>query len=145
MAESLTLIEKLRALGYRAEDLLQGEYARFLFYGAAIIVWAVVGIANALGYTRFGVTLSLNDALIDATAAGAVLTELIRRGVYSKNTVQAVALDAAINAAEAEHAAHTQTEVGATAALPIAESAAADAVAAVGVDADLPTIDPDQG
>jgi hypothetical protein len=75
------MFDKLRVLADRARDLLQGEPARFIFYGAAIVVWIVLAIANRLGVTTFGPTISLGDALTQATLAGAFLTELIRRYV----------------------------------------------------------------
>jgi hypothetical protein len=75
----------------KATSLLQGEPARFIFYGAALVVWAVVGIANLAGIVRFGPSISLTDALTDATLAGAALTEMVRRFVYSPNTVIAIA------------------------------------------------------
>lgn len=71
----------MNAIIVRAEALLQGEPLRFIVYGAAIVVWLVVGIAHALGLSRFPVDLSLNDALLDATAAAALLTEIGRRYV----------------------------------------------------------------
>lgn len=86
-------MQSITELANRITTLLTGEPARFIFYGAAIVIWAVLGIANALGFTRLGPTIDLNDALTQATLAGALITELIRRYVYSPNTVNAVAVD----------------------------------------------------
>lgn len=89
-----SLIARIYALADRVQDALTGEPARFIFYGAAITVWAVVAITNALGINRFGPNISLTDALTQATLAGAFLTELIRRYVYSPNTVVDGTMDA---------------------------------------------------
>lgn len=83
----------MSAILARVTDLLQGEPLRAISYGAAIVVWLVVGIASQLGVVRFGPAITLQDALTDATAASAVLvgiTETIRRYVYSPNTVKAI-------------------------------------------------------
>lgn len=74
----------------RARALLQGETLRAIVYGAAIVVWIVVGLSNALGFTRFGANISVTDALTQATAASVLLTELARRFVYSPATVAAI-------------------------------------------------------
>jgi hypothetical protein len=78
----------VNALLVRAKALLQGEPLRAIVYGAAVVVWVVVGIANATGITHFGPTISLDDALVDATAAAAALTEISRRFVFSPATVE---------------------------------------------------------
>lgn len=88
-----SLIARIYALADRVQDALTGEPARFIFYGAAITVWAVVAITNALGINRFGPNISLTDALTQATLAGAFLTELIRRYVYSPNSAAEVAAE----------------------------------------------------
>lgn len=87
-------MQSITELANKVTNLLSGEPARFIFYGAAIVIWAVLGIANALGFTRLGPTIDLNDALTQATLAGALITELIRRYVYSPNSVNAAAVDA---------------------------------------------------
>jgi hypothetical protein len=72
----------MNALIVRITALLQGEPLRFIVYGAAIVVWLVVAVANQLGIVHFGPAISLPDALIDASAASAfliVLTERIRK------------------------------------------------------------------
>jgi hypothetical protein len=79
------------ALIARAEDALQGEPARFISYGAALVVWGVVLAAHALGYSTFAPGLSLDDALLDATAAQVFLTEVVRHFVFSPATVAAAA------------------------------------------------------
>jgi len=66
----------MTALLARITALLQGEPLRFIVYGAAIVVWLVVAIANQLGIAHFGPAVSLTDALIDATAASAFLVGL---------------------------------------------------------------------
>jgi hypothetical protein len=71
----------VRGIVVQAEAALEGEPLRFICYGAALVVWLVVIAAHAIGATQLGPTLSLNDALIDATAAAALLTELCRRYV----------------------------------------------------------------
>jgi hypothetical protein len=80
----------MTALIAKAEALLQGEPLRAIVYGAAVVVWVVVGLANASGVVRLGPTISLDDALVDATAAAALLTEIGRRFVYSPATVDAI-------------------------------------------------------
>ena len=65
----------------KAEGYLQGEPLRFIVYGAAAVVWVVVGVANQLGFAQLGPSLSLTDSMIDATAAAAILTELVHRYV----------------------------------------------------------------
>jgi hypothetical protein len=71
----------MSAIAARVEALLQGEPLRFIVYGSAIVVWIVVGLANALGLTRLGPPLSLDSALVYATGAAAFLTEMCRRFV----------------------------------------------------------------
>lgn len=87
------MVDRIIALARRIEAALTGEPARFIFYGAAIVVWAVLGIANAAGITQLGPRVDLTDALTQATLAGAFVTELIRRYVYSPNTVNEIAVD----------------------------------------------------
>lgn len=77
------------AIAARAEALLQGNPLRFIVYGAAIVVWIVVGIVNALRPGYFPV-VSLSDALPLATAAAVALTEACRMFVYSPATVNAM-------------------------------------------------------
>jgi hypothetical protein len=83
-----TLITKVR-------DLLQGEPLRAIVYGAGVVIWLTISIANALGVTRFGPEISVEDALTQATAASVLLTEIARRFTYSTNTVERVAAQAA--------------------------------------------------
>ena len=87
-------MQTITELANRITAALSGEPARFIFYGAAIVIWAVVAISNALGFNQFGPNISLTDSLTQATLAGALITELIRRSVYSPNTVNTVAVDA---------------------------------------------------
>lgn len=96
----MEIIEKIKDLGFRVETLLTGEPARFIYYGAAIVVWLVILVANAVGFTKLGPNISLTDALVQATLAGAALTELIRRYVYSPNTTADIAVDAYLRGAE---------------------------------------------
>lgn len=77
----------MNALIVRVEALLQGETLRAIVYGAAVVIWVVVGIAHASGFTQLGPTISLNDAMVDATVAAAALTEISRRFVFSPATV----------------------------------------------------------
>ena len=71
----------MNAIIARATALLQGEPLRFIVYGAAIVVWLVVGIANAIGFSHFGPSISLTDSMTEATIAAAFLTEIGRRYV----------------------------------------------------------------
>jgi hypothetical protein len=71
----------LSAILTRARALLAGEPLRAIIYGAAVVVWLVVGAANALGFTALGPTISVDDALTVATTAAVLLTELARRYV----------------------------------------------------------------
>jgi len=71
----------MNAILSRLSALIQGEPLRGIVYGAAVMVWIVVGVANAVGFTRFGPNLNIADALTQATAASVLLTELARRYV----------------------------------------------------------------
>lgn len=93
-------MDKIKALIALAQGLLQGEPLRAIVYGSAVIVWVTVGVANALGYTHFGPRLSLDDALVSATAAAAVLTEISRRFVFSPATVAVIEAGAPVNAVD---------------------------------------------
>lgn len=89
-----TISERIAALLDQARVLLQGEPARLIGYGAAVVVVLVVAIANALGFTRFGANIDLGTALgLTTLAIGSLvgLIETIRRYVYSPNTVQRIA------------------------------------------------------
>lgn len=77
----------MSALVARIRALLQGEPLRAIVYGAAVVIWLVVGIANATGFTQLGPHISLDDAMVAATGAAAGLTEVSRRFVYSPATV----------------------------------------------------------
>ena len=79
----------------KVRDLLQGEPLRAIVYGAAVVVWLVLGVANALGVTRLGPEVGIEDALTQATAASVLLTEISRRFTYSPNTVERIAAQAA--------------------------------------------------
>lgn len=79
----------MTALLEKARGLLQGEPLRAIVYGAAVVVWLVTRIAQALHIGNFQV-VNLDDALLVATAAATALTELVRRYVYSPATVAAI-------------------------------------------------------
>jgi hypothetical protein len=89
----------LSAVLDKADSLLKGEATRFIAYGGAVLLVGLVAGLNALGVTRFGAGISLTDALVGTTAAIGTLVgfvESIRHFVYSQNTVQAIAVQAAI-------------------------------------------------
>jgi len=86
---------QIQALLAKVRDLLSGEPLRAIVYGAAVVIWLVTSIANALGITRFGPEISVESALTQATAASVLLTEIARRFTYSPNTVERVAAQAA--------------------------------------------------
>lgn len=67
------------------KGLLAREPARFVSYGSAAAVWAVVQLAGLLG-----VLVPDNVLLAVGTIATFVLTEAIRRLVYSPATVAAI-------------------------------------------------------
>jgi hypothetical protein len=79
----------IQAILARVRDTLTGEPLRAIVYGAAVVVWLVTHIAVAMGYGAFR-AISIDEALIVATAAAATLTEICRRYVYSPNTVAAI-------------------------------------------------------
>jgi hypothetical protein len=92
-------MEKIKDILAKADAALTGEAARFIGYGSAIVLVALVALLNAFGVTHFGTGISLTDALIGTTAAIATLTgvvEAIRKNVYSQNTVQVIATNAAV-------------------------------------------------
>lgn len=75
------------------EHALLGEPARFIGYGAAVVIVLVVALANQLGFTRFGANIDLVTAL--GLAGGAIaaivgVIESIRKFVFSPNTVEAI-------------------------------------------------------
>lgn len=75
-----------------ARDLLKGEPARAIGYGAAAAIYLV-----ALAFDRVP-DMTPEDALTAATAAIITITgviETIRRFVYSVNTVEAIAVASA--------------------------------------------------
>lgn len=65
-------------------DLLQGETARVIGYGAAIFVWAVAGMVGAIPNVPFEVALQL---AITAIALLVAVVEGIRHFVSSPMTV----------------------------------------------------------
>ncbi len=79
----------MAALIARLQALLQGETLRAIVYGAAVVVWLVTHVAQALNVGNLQV-VDINAALVVATAAAAFLTELARRYVYSPATVAAI-------------------------------------------------------
>jgi hypothetical protein len=93
-----------------ADRLLQGEPARFIGYGAALVIVGVVAVANQVGVTRFGENVDLGTSLGLATAAIVTVTgviESIRKFVFSPATVADIVLtpptaEGPIAAAEAE-------------------------------------------
>lgn len=60
-----------------ATEALQGEPARFIGYGAAIVVVGVVAVSNYLGIARFGTNISLVDALVLTTAGVTTVTGIV--------------------------------------------------------------------
>lgn len=86
-------MDKLRSILDAISAKLTGEPARAIGYGAAVAVVAVVYVANALGFTRFGASLSLADALSLASVSITFvvgIVEGIRHYVFSPNTVAEV-------------------------------------------------------
>lgn len=63
-------------------DLLRREPARFVSYGSAIVVWAVVHAAAAAG-----LVVPDDTVLAVGTLATFILTEIVRQFVYSPATV----------------------------------------------------------
>lgn len=95
MSAIKTILDKGRAILDAADNLLSGEPARAIGYGAALVVVGVSLVSNALGYTRIP-EVSLDAALVAATLAITTLVtviEGIRRSVYSPNTVDAIVSD----------------------------------------------------
>lgn len=77
----------------KAATLLKGEAARAIGYGAAVVIYLV-----ALAFDRIP-DMPPEDALTAATAAIVTVTgviESIRHFVYSQNTVEVIAENAAI-------------------------------------------------
>jgi hypothetical protein len=60
----------------KAEALLQGEPARAIGYGAALVIVGVSLVSNALGYTRIP-AIDLPTAVTDATFAIATVVGVI--------------------------------------------------------------------
>lgn len=79
----------IQSLADKVRTLLQGEPLRLIVYGAAVVVWLVTHIAQALHVGNLAV-IDLDQALLAATAASVGLTELLRRYVYSSATVAAI-------------------------------------------------------
>jgi hypothetical protein len=80
---------RFQAFANMLRDVLQGEPLRAIVYGAAVVVWLVTHIAKALNFDNFQV-VDFDAAMLAATAAAAMLTELARRYVYSPATVNAI-------------------------------------------------------
>lgn len=72
------------------KGLIAKEPARLIAWGSALAVTGAVALANALG-----VTLSDEILLGVSGLAALIITELIRRFVYSPDTTQAIADHAA--------------------------------------------------
>jgi hypothetical protein len=70
-----------------ASNLLQGEPARVIGYGAAAVVYFVARVSGAIDDIPFEDALSLTVGYV-AVVAGVI--ESIRRIVYSPNTVAAI-------------------------------------------------------
>lgn len=79
----------MQALLDKARALLQGEPLRAIVYGAAVVVWLVTHIAQALHIGNLAV-VNLDQALVMATGASVALTEFARRWTYSPTTVAAI-------------------------------------------------------
>jgi hypothetical protein len=77
----MAIFDTIGAILNRARAALQGEPLRAIVYGAALVVWLVLGVADVVGITRFGPAIDITDALTQATAASVLLTELVRRYV----------------------------------------------------------------
>ena len=80
-------MEKFTAILEKARSLLLGNPARAIGYGAAVVIWLVVRLANELG-VQFG-ELSFEASVAAAFAAITVLVtviEGIRKFVYSPQT-----------------------------------------------------------
>ena len=110
---SIAVPTRVRILLYRVEDLLRGEPARFIGYGAAVVLVGIIAVANQLGVTRFGTGMSLADALTLSTTAITTLIgviESIRHFVYAPDTVHSERIDAYFEGAEMEHAVHADDE-----------------------------------
>jgi len=96
----LSIIDRILA---KADDLLKGEVARAIGYGAALVVVLVVAISNAVGFTRFGDNIDITTALVGVGAAITMLVTLIesiRRYVFSANTVAAIQADPSTDVSE---------------------------------------------
>lgn len=77
----------IRKLLDQARDLLQGEPARAIGYGAAVVVYVVTRASGQLDDVPLDQALVLTAGYV-ATIAGVI--ESIRRVVYSPNTVEAI-------------------------------------------------------
>lgn len=89
----MSALDTLHAIADKADALLQGEPARAIGYGAAVVVVGVVALANYLGFARFGDNLDIATAVgLTTTAIGTVVTviEGIRKFVFSPATVEAI-------------------------------------------------------
>lgn len=72
------MLDKVRAL-------LEGEPARMISYGAVVVVWIVTRVMVYLNIVE--VAPDFDAILVAVTAAIALVTETIRRFVYSPATV----------------------------------------------------------
>lgn len=75
---TLPTLDDLKGLLDKAEESLTGEPARFIGYGAAIVVVAVTLVSNALGFTRLP-AVDLPTALVLTGAATATVVTVIER------------------------------------------------------------------
>lgn len=66
---------KLMSALSKVRSLLAGEPLRAIVYGSAVAVWVVAGISGRIP------DITLDEALVQATAAAAILTEVCRRFV----------------------------------------------------------------
>lgn len=94
MSEPTGISAKITAILDKADAYLKSEAARFIGYGAGVVVVLVVLVSNALGITRFGENIDLVTALgLTATATATLITliEGIRHFVYSISSVEKIA------------------------------------------------------
>jgi hypothetical protein len=110
-------MDKLRAILDKASYLLQGEPLRAIGYGTALVIVGVVAVANALGVTKFGASISLADALVLATTATGTLVTIVegaRRYVFSPNSVAEIVAATPAAAVSQDDPAVVEDETGPT-------------------------------